>query len=156
MIIYIHRCILRLSLSLDEDSDWLRVNALDHQQPQPSTTDPIPSVTILCSGYCCGVLLGGFVGTSLIAAHRIHHHTKHYHIIFRVNRRRGLGASDSAWGKDSPAPSVIGQCRWSCPLYFFWDGGTNGWPRSLPRSFMPSTRSILPRITLFGIPRPAS
>lgn len=36
--------------------------------------------------------------------------------------------------------------------YFFGAGGAIGWPISLPRSFMPRTRSILPRMMLFGIP----
>lgn len=35
-------------------------------------------------------------------------------------------------------------------------GGTTALPRSFPLSLRPIAFSILPRITLFGIPRPAS
>lgn len=38
----------------------------------------------------------------------------------------------------------------------FLPGGATGVPMSLPRSFIPITRSILPRIKLLGMPRPAS
>lgn len=46
----------------------------------------------------------------------------------------------------------------SCPpvIHFFAPGGSIGLPRSFPRNFTPITLSILPKIKLFGIPRPAS
>lgn len=47
--------------------------------------------------------------------------------------------------------------RYYClPRSHFLPGGSIGVPISLPLSFMPMTRSILPRIKLFGMPRPAS
>lgn len=36
--------------------------------------------------------------------------------------------------------------------YFFAIGGAIVWPISLPRSFIPRTLSILPKMMLFGIP----
>lgn len=36
--------------------------------------------------------------------------------------------------------------------HFLGAGGAKGWPRSLPRSLTPRTRSILPRMMLLGIP----
>lgn len=47
--------------------------------------------------------------------------------------------------------------RFYClPRSHFFPGGSIGVPISLPRSLMPMMRSILPRIKLFGMPRPAS